>query len=85
MARYHILEDFKGSQDGRFTDDFKAGTVAELSDYLAAAIDPRWARIVEEKPATVAIPAAIEHPPAKPPGVEPSGPHLFSRRNKGAK
>lgn len=33
--KYEILKDFKGSQDGRFTETFEAGTVAELSDYLA--------------------------------------------------
>ncbi len=35
--RYQILKDFKGSQDGRFAEDFKAGTEADLSDWLASA------------------------------------------------
>lgn len=44
MKPYRILKDFIGSQDGRFSEQFKAGTVADLSEYLAAAIDPSWAR-----------------------------------------
>lgn len=40
--KYRILKDFKGSQDGTATESFEAGTVAELSDYLAAAVDPAW-------------------------------------------
>jgi hypothetical protein len=47
---YEILRDFPGSQDGRFTDQFKAGTRRELSDYLAAIVVPAgWARAVGEK------------------------------------
>jgi hypothetical protein len=42
---YNILKDFKGSQDGRFAEEFKAGTQAELSDYLAGCIDPAWAKL----------------------------------------
>ena len=34
--KYDILKSFPGSQDGRFTEQFEAGTQAELSDYLAA-------------------------------------------------
>lgn len=34
--KYKILKTFPGSQDGRFTETFEAGTEAELSDYLAA-------------------------------------------------
>lgn len=46
MKQYEILRDFKGSQDGRFSDEFKAGTVAELSDYLAGIVVPDgWARL----------------------------------------
>jgi len=41
---YDILKDFKGSQDGRTTEQFIAGTQADLSAYLAAAIPPDWAR-----------------------------------------
>lgn len=40
--KYRILKDFKGSQDGTVTEAFTAGTVAELSEYLAAAVDPAW-------------------------------------------
>lgn len=37
---HDILQDFPGSQDGRHTEQFKAGTQAELSDYLAAQVVP---------------------------------------------
>lgn len=43
---YEILRDFPGSQDGRATEQFKAGTQAELSDYLASCIPKEWARPV---------------------------------------
>lgn len=33
--KYEIIKSFNGSQDGRFTEAFVAGTEAELSDYLA--------------------------------------------------
>ena len=42
--RYDILKDFKGSQTGSTTEDFKAGTQADLSDYLASCVDPSWIR-----------------------------------------
>lgn len=50
---YDIIKDFKGSQDGRFSEDFKAGTQAELSDYLAGIVVPEgWASPADEsKPA----------------------------------
>lgn len=42
---HDILKDFKGSQDGRFSTQFKAGTQAELSDSLApVAVKEGWAR-----------------------------------------
>ena len=45
--QYEILANFKGSQDGRFTEKFVAGTVRELSDYLAAiVVREGWARPV---------------------------------------
>lgn len=34
MAECLILESFKGSQDGRFTVQFTAGEIADLSEYL---------------------------------------------------
>jgi len=44
---HDILKDFPGSQDGRFTEQFKAGTQADLSDYLAPLVVPQgWARPV---------------------------------------
>ena len=46
--QYDILRDFKGSQDGRVTESFEAGTRRELSDYLAAIVVPEgWARPVK--------------------------------------
>lgn len=42
---HDILEDFPGSQDGRHTEQFKAGTQVDLSDSLAAAVvSAGWAR-----------------------------------------
>lgn len=41
---YDIIKDFKGSQDGRFAEQFVAGTQAELSDYLVSCIPGDWAR-----------------------------------------
>lgn len=87
--RYLILKDFKGSQDGRFAEDFKAGTEADLSDYLAAAIDPAWARAVIEKPAepipSPATPIASPAAPVPPAAAAKETLHLFSRRGKGPK
>jgi len=37
---YDILHDFKGSQDGRFVEQFVAGTQRELTLWLAAAAPP---------------------------------------------
>jgi len=34
--KYQILKTFSGSQDGRFTETFTAGTEAEISNYLAS-------------------------------------------------
>lgn len=33
--RYEILKSFLGSQDGSISEPFEAGTVREISDYLA--------------------------------------------------
>lgn len=42
---YLILKSFRGSQDGRFAENFEEGEVAELSDYLAdIAVRENWAR-----------------------------------------
>lgn len=41
---YDILQDFAGSQDGRFAERFTAGTQAELSEWLAAAAPPGFIR-----------------------------------------
>jgi len=49
MTLYEILVDFPGSQDGTHTEQFKAGTQRELSDWLAAAVVPQgWARLAGE-------------------------------------
>ena len=34
MPQCEILETFKGSQDGRYTTTFHAGTTVEVSEYL---------------------------------------------------
>ena len=60
MTLYEILVDFPGSQDGTHTEQFKAGTQRELSDWLAAAVVPQgWARPVAEKPQTVENKAVV--------------------------
>lgn len=65
---HDILKDFKGSQDGRFTEPFVAGTQRELSDYLAGIVVPEgWARPVDAKPAQIdnkAVVSSGDHPPA---------------------
>lgn len=44
MSKHEILKTFDGSQDGRFTEQFVAGTTVELSDYLADMVVPvGWA------------------------------------------
>lgn len=72
MARYHILKDFKGSQDGRFTEDFKAGTEADLSDYLVSCLPAdSIQRIADGSTAPVSAPepagASKKRKPAVPP------------------
>lgn len=48
---YDILKSFPGSQDGRFTEPFVAGTKRELSDYLAAiVVKEGWARLAGAAP-----------------------------------
>lgn len=46
--KYDILQDFKGSQDGRFTEQFTAGTQADLSDYLASVAPAGCIRLTGE-------------------------------------
>jgi len=47
--KYDILQDFPGSQDGTFTEQFKAGTQRELSAWLAPlAVSAGWASPVGE-------------------------------------
>lgn len=43
---YDILINFKGSQDGRFSEEFAAGTQRELSEWLANAAPPGSIRAV---------------------------------------
>lgn len=52
MQSYRILKTFKGSQDGRFTEEFQAGTEAELSEYLVSCVPGDWIEAV-----TAAAPA----------------------------
>jgi hypothetical protein len=48
VAEYNVIVDFKGSQDGRFTEDFEAGSVVELTASLAeVAIAEGWAKPVQ--------------------------------------
>lgn len=55
---YDILKDFPGSQDGRFSEQFTAGTQRDLSDYLAAIAVPNgWARLPVDEPAPAPAPA----------------------------
>lgn len=42
---HEIVKDFHGSQDGRFTEHFKAGEKIDLSDYLVACVNPDWVRL----------------------------------------
>lgn len=49
--RYHILQDFKGSQTGATTEQFTAGTQADLTDYLAACLDSTQIRPAAVSPA----------------------------------
>ncbi|MCR4301084.1 MAG: hypothetical protein NUV51_05690 [Sulfuricaulis sp.] len=44
---YEILESFKGSQTGASTEQFTAGTQAELSDYLVSCVPADWIRPVK--------------------------------------
>jgi hypothetical protein len=47
---YNILQDFKGSQDGRIVEEFKAGTQADLSDYLVACVGKGWIGPIADEP-----------------------------------
>ncbi|BBB65907.1 hypothetical protein UNDYM_1654 [Undibacterium sp. YM2] len=49
--RCKILQDFKGSQDGRFAENFTAGSEADLSEYLMANADPSWFEPAEDRQA----------------------------------
>lgn len=45
---HDILKDFPGSQDGSVTEQFKAGTQVDLSDYLAEiVVHEGWAKPVK--------------------------------------
>jgi len=58
---YEIIKDFPGSQDGRITEKFEAGTQRELSDYLAVVVVREgWARPVgAAKPAVEIVNKAV--------------------------
>lgn len=53
-----ILETFKGSQDGRFTETFTAGTVVDVSAYLLP-LAPKGALRVVGEPVVVENKATI--------------------------
>jgi len=48
--KYKILKTFNGSQDGRFTETFEAGTEAEISDYLAQCAPKGSIEPIKEQP-----------------------------------
>lgn len=49
--RYRILKDFKGSPDGRYAVQYRAGEDAELTDSLAeVALAEGWAAPIKEAP-----------------------------------
>lgn len=68
--RYDILKDFKGSQTGSTAEDFKAGTQADLSDYLVSCVNPAWIRPAGAVAPTAQTNAAGADP--APSGHEPS-------------
>lgn len=60
-----IKKTFKGSQDGRFTETFTAGTEADLSDYLMSCADKSWFEPVKSAP-VIENKAVISEPETKP-------------------
>lgn len=64
--RYEIMKDFKGSQDGSTTEQFTAGSVVDLSDWLANAVAPGHIRPVAEQGDLIENKAVISdgHAPA---------------------
>lgn len=48
MPQCEILETFKGSQDGRFTEEFLAGTTRDVSAYLIPLAPKGALRVVGE-------------------------------------
>lgn len=49
---YEVIKDFKGSPDGRFAVQYKAGEIVELSDSLAeVALKEKWVKPVKPKKA----------------------------------
>lgn len=58
---FKVLKDFKGSPDGRFAVDYKAGEVVELTDSLAAvAVAEGWATPDAAPQATASAPARLK-------------------------
>lgn len=48
--RYKVLKDFKGSPDGRFAVDYKAGETVELTASLSeVALAEKWVETVAEE------------------------------------
>lgn len=63
MKQHAILKQFKGSNDGLVTELFEAGTVAKLSDELAAvAVSQGWAEPAEQFADKLATVEGLPHP-----------------------
>lgn len=59
MTKCEILETFKGSQDGRFTEEFLAGTTRDVSAYLLPLAPKGALRVVGEAKVVVENKATI--------------------------
>lgn len=56
---YQVLKDFKGSPDGRFAVDYKAGEMVELTSTLAVvAMAEGWVKPVWDEPAAADVASA---------------------------
>ena len=79
---YQVLKDFKGSPDGRFAVDYKAGEVVELTTALAVvAMAEGWVKPVWDE-AAAAKEVSID--PQVAPATEVAAPPAAPRRKKSA-
>jgi len=77
---YQVLKDFKGSPDGRFAVDYKAGEVVDLTTTLAVvAMAEGWVKPVWDE-ATAAKEVPID--PRVAPATEVAAPPAAPRRKK---